>query len=454
MTEATSDFNTALLEFIDQSPSPFHAVQQVRRVLDEAGFVGLQAEADWRELDRESLDRCYVVRNDSSIIVLSGATALDNAASLEIGLRLYGAHTDSPCLKIKPRPAISRHGVAQLGVEVYGGALLNPWFDRDLSIAGRVVVKTDAGEQRSLLIDFRRALATVPSLAIHLDREVNQNRSINPQKHLPPVLQLAGSGFSQEDFVSVLLEEAVREADDFTPVTVLSWELCLYDTQPGAVIGLRSEFIASARLDNLLSCYIGLRALLDAYSAQPSVLIFSDHEEVGSQSAEGAQGNFLPSTLQRIMTAVQSESDSEDVFVRTQRLLEQSIMISADNAHAIHPNYPDRHDENHGPELNKGPVIKINHNQRYATNAITAAFYERLAAECGLPWQSFVVRTDMACGSTIGPITAANVGVKTLDIGVPQWGMHSIRETCGSADPFNLYSVMKAYFATEQLPQG
>ncbi|MAM86826.1 MAG: M18 family aminopeptidase [unclassified Hahellaceae] len=458
MTEVKSkleSFNKALLKFIDDSPTPFHAVANMQAMLNKAGFRRLDAAADWGSLSAGELDRSYVVRNDSSIVILAHVAALADADAVNRGLRLYGAHTDSPCLKLKPLPALSRHGTGQLGVEIYGGALLNPWFDRDLSMAGRVVVTTSSGERRSLLVDFQRPIATVPSLAIHLDREVNQNRSVNPQKHMPPVILLeqAGSGgFSADGFEQILLEEARKAADDDSLQRVVSWELSLYDTQPGAVIGLESQMIASARLDNLLSCYVGLRAMLDSKSNEPCVLVFNDHEEVGSQSAEGAEGNLLPSTIQRIVAAVRSKKTTEDVSVRCHRLLERSFMVSADNAHAIHPNYADRHDENHGPQLNRGPVIKVNHNQRYATNAVTSAFYEELASRCDLPWQSFVVRSDMACGSTIGPITASALGVKTLDIGMPQWAMHSVRELCGSEDPHNFYTVMKAYFGTKTLP--
>ncbi|GAA3950839.1 M18 family aminopeptidase [Allohahella marinimesophila] len=448
-------FNRDLLTFIDNSPTPFHAVANMREVLDKAGFTALDATADWSTLSLEALDRSYVVRNGSSIVILANMAALAEPEAISRGLRLYGAHTDSPCLKLKPLPALSRHGTGQLGVEIYGGALLNPWFDRDLSMAGRVVVTTSKDERRSLLIDFRRAIATVPSLAIHLDREVNQNRSVNPQKHMPPVMlleQVGGAGFSTERFEQLLLDEARKTAGDDSLKRVVSWELSLYDTQPGAIIGVESQMLASARLDNLLSCHVGLQAMLDSKSSEPCVLVFNDHEEVGSQSAEGAEGNLLPSTIQRMVAAVRSDSTTEDVSVRAHRLLERSFMVSADNAHAIHPNYPDRHDENHGPQLNRGPVIKVNHNQRYATNAVTSAFYEELASGCNLPWQSFVVRTDMACGSTIGPITASALGVKTLDIGMPQWAMHSIRELCGSEDPHNFYTVMKAYFSRQTLP--
>lgn len=427
-----SAFAEGLLDFLRQSPTPYHAVANLRQALEKAGFQQLDEAQPW---DLQLRQGYFVIRNDSSIVAFHTGTR----PPADVGWRMVGAHTDSPCLRVKPNPDKREHGTYRLGVEVYGGALLNPWFDRDLSIAGRVTYESRAGERRDALLDFGRPVATVPSLAIHLDREANNNRNINAQKDLPPLLMLT-QGRPEQSFKE-LLHAQLRVQDPGLDVRqVLDYELSLYDTQPPGLVGLHEEFITSARLDNLLSCYIGLQALLESDGEQPTVLVCNDHEEVGSMSAEGAQGPFLSSVLSRWV----AEPDYH-------RAMANSMMISADNAHAIHPNFADRHDNNHGPIMNQGPVIKINNNQRYASNSRTSALYRQLSEQLGLPCQSFVVRSDMACGSTIGPLTAGNLGIKTLDIGVPQLAMHSIREIAGLEDAFTLEQVLRAYFDLPQL---
>ena len=422
-------FNDALCEFLSQATTPFHAVAEMARQLEHAGFQQLAEDGEWT---LAAGGRYYLTRNDSSII----AFGVGKDAGPEQGLRMVGAHTDSPCLMVKPSPEKNRQGYFQLGVEVYGGALLNPWFDRDLSLAGRVSFQCEEGELRTALVDFRKAIAVIPSLAIHLDREANKNRSINPQKDIPPILcQLSTD--EKADFRELLRDQLLQQHPGCGVERVLDYELCFYDTQAAAVVGLREEFIASARLDNLLSCFTGLQALTQWDESASVLLVCNDHEEVGSLSAAGAQGPFLESVLKRIAGAEPAAYNS---------LTERSMMISADNAHGIHPNYADRHDENHGPLLNQGPVIKINANQRYASNSETSGLFRMLAAKETVPVQSFVVRTDMACGSTIGPITAGGIGVRTLDIGVPTFAMHSIRELAGTEDAFNLARVLQRFY--------
>ncbi len=427
-----ADFNRDLFEFLRESPTPYHAVEQVAARLRDAGYQQLFEADSWTLQEGE---RYFVVRNGSSIIAF-----VNGSDAIERGVRMMGAHTDSPCLKVKPNPGLTNKGYWQLGVEVYGGALYGPWFDRDLSLAGRVSFVTSKGEVSTALVNFRKPVAIIPSLAIHLDREANSNRSINPQRELPPVLLQLGSG-EQVDLRAVLTLQLKDEHPELDVSRVLDYELCFYDTQPPALVGLREEFIASARLDNLLSCYIGLRALLDSATTQPALLVLNDHEEVGSSSAEGAQGPFLASVLERLYPDAESR----------QRVISQSLFVSADNAHGVHPNYVDKHDANHGPILNQGPVIKVNANQRYATSSETSGFYRFLSEQEGLPYQSFVVRTDMACGSTIGPITASNLGVRTLDIGVPQFAMHSIRELAGRDDAYTLFRALRAFLQRERL---
>jgi len=315
--------------------------------------------------------------------------------------------------------------------------------DRDLSLAGRVSYLNEDGAIDHQLIDLEKPVAVIPSLAIHLDRDANDKRSVNKQKDLPPILMKLPENDIETsiDFKAILLKliRVKNDSLDIKPAQaekVLSYELSFYDTQAPAVIGLHDDFIASARLDNLLSCYTGLMALIENNDKQNTLLVCSDHEEVGSMSAAGAQGPFLKSVLERLCDNDESIS----------RMIANSVMISVDNAHGVHPNYADKHDSNHGPILNNGPVIKVNANQRYASNSQTGALFEHLCELADVPVQSFVVRSDMACGSTIGPITASEIGVKTVDVGVPTFAMHSIRELAGRWDAFYLYRVLKQFF--------
>ena len=428
LAASPADFNAGLCDFLSRACTPFHAVALMAGQLREAGFLKLEESDDW---SLAAGGRYYLTRNDSSLI----AFVVGEQSGPEAGVRMVGAHTDSPNLMVKPVPEKSRHGYFQLGVEVYGGVLLNPWFDRDLSMAGRVSFACSDGQLRTALVNFQRPIAVIPSLAIHLDREANQQRSINPQKDILPVLcQLQGE--ETLDLRALLKARLLEEDPGCRVDRVLDFDLSFYDCQPAAVVGLNEEFIASARLDNLLSCYTGLQALLAADGRQSALLVCNDHEEVGSLSTAGAQGPFLRGVLQRLAGTGAGYA----------RLVENSMMISADNAHGIHPNYADRHDDNHGPRLNAGPVIKINANQRYATNSETAGLYRLLAAEEGVPVQSFVVRTDMACGSTIGPITAGETGIRTLDLGVPTFAMHSIRELAGTGDAHGLARVLRRFY--------
>ncbi len=425
-------FNEGLLEFLGQSPTPWHAVSNMAGMLEAAGFQCLREEEPW---SLELGQGYYVVRNGSALV----AFHTGRRPPAEAGWRMMGAHTDSPCLRVKPNPEIRRNGCLQLGVEVYGGALLNPWFDRDLSMAGRVTYEDDEGRRRDTLVDFRRPVAVIPSLAIHLDRDANSNRSINNQQHLPPVTLLTAE-HPETDFDQLLAQQLRAEQPEINLRRILEHEICLYDTQTPAQVGLYGEFITAARLDNLLSCWLGVQSLLSADGSEPAIAVFNDHEEVGSMTAEGAQGPLLESVLQRWVSG-------ED----RHRALSRSMMMSVDNAHAIHPNYPDRYDDAHGPIMNEGPVIKINRNQRYASSTRTSGLYRHLSDQLGVSCQTFVVRSDMGCGSTIGPLTAAGIGVSTLDVGVPQLAMHSIREMAGSRDAHSLYRVLRRYFELDSL---
>lgn len=424
---SSDQFITGLQQFLSESPTPFHAVRSMAQRLQAEGFQEVKESQSWQ---LEAGASYYLVRNQSTLL------AWRQPEDFSRGLRLVGAHTDSPCLKVKPSPELHRKGYWQLGVEVYGGVLMNPWFDRDLSLAGRVSHSDASGQLQHSLIDFKDPIAYIPSLAIHLDREANSARSVNAQLHLPVIL---GQGESSLNFRDLLKQRLIAQGGSVGEV--FDYELCFYDTQPASLVGLEKQFIASARLDNLLSCYIGLQALLDSRAGEAQVLICTDHEEVGSTSACGAQGPILAQWLERVMPDASERN----------RALTQSMLISADNAHGVHPNYADKHDENHGPILNKGAVIKMNANQRYATNSETSATFRMLAQQVGEPVQAFVVRSDQGCGSTIGPITAAEVGVRTVDIGVPQFAMHSIRELAGTRDAFGLARILTRFYETQSL---
>ena len=409
-----------LCDFLRQSPTPWHAASNMAARLEQAGFQRLEERANWQLTLGK---RYYVTRNDSSII------AFQLPESALTALRMMGAHTDSPGLHLKPNATQCSAGWLQMGVQVYGGALLAPWFDRDLGLAGRVYVRHADGRLESVLLNIDRPVAMVPSLAIHLDREVNTGRPINPQTQMAPVLMQSSSATLEE-----LLAEWVEEQHGLRAVEIVDFELAFYDVQPPSLVGVRQELVASARLDNLLSCFIGLEALLACDGSQGALLVANDHEEVGSASACGAQGPFLADVLKRINAQVGGNKGAQGTEESLIQLIQSSLMISCDNAHALHPNFRDKHDERHGPAINAGPVIKVNASQRYATNSVTGALFRDVCREVDVPVQSFVIRADMGCGSTIGPITATELGVPTIDVGVPQWAMHSIRETAGTQD--------------------
>ena len=425
-------FNTELLDFLESSPTAFHAVAALKSMLLDSGFTALSEEEQW---DLAEGHNYFVTRNDSALI----AFRHNSQSLLGEGLRLTGAHTDSPSLKVKPNPEVCRQGYVQLGVEVYGGALFAPWFDRDLSIAGRVHYKSRRGELRSALIDFSDPTAVIPSLAIHLNRGVNDSRSINAQKELVPLLSQLGKE-EDFDFNELLLQQVKKQPVHRFAQEILAHELFLYDTQAATLVGLKQEFISSARLDNLLSCFLACKALVNCKNTHASLLVCNDHEEVGSVSSSGAQGPFLKSVLERLGYCCGDETDL------LSRIVAKSSLISIDNAHGVHPNYLERHDDKHRPVLNSGPVIKLNANQRYASNSHSVALFKSICDTVKVPYQSFVMRNDMACGSTIGPITSAETGINTIDVGVPTFAMHSVRELAGSKDAYNLYKVITSFY--------
>jgi aspartyl aminopeptidase len=406
-----------LRTYLDASPSPFHAASTTAGRLRQAGFTEVDLGDGWSDLPRDG----FVIDGGG---VVAWRTPEGSAAGA--AFRLAGAHTDSPCLRVKPNPDDSLLGWKQLNVEVYGGILNNSWLDRDLGVAGRLVSSDGA----TRLVDVRRGVARVPQLAVHLDRNVNDGLKLDPQQHLRPVWGVGSGG--PGEFADWIASEAGCE----TPVF---WDLCLYDVQPAAVLGGDESLLASGRLDNQVSCWAAVSALI---ACDPhdwiAMIVLNDHEEVGSSSTTGAGGPLLERVMERHVTA---RRGGRDDFLRA---LSRSLCVSADNAHAVHPNYPERHDPDHRPMVNAGPAIKVNSNQRYATSPATAAAFREACERAGVPWQVFVSRNNMPCGSTIGPITATRLGIDTVDVGVPQLSMHSARELCGVDDPPALSAALTA----------
>ncbi len=425
------EYIQSLFSFIDQSPTSFHVAANAAARLEAAGFTRLHEADSWQQL---KAGKYFVIRHDGGLI----AFTLQGDRKTAQPFRMAGSHTDSPSLRVKPQPMQLHQGCLQLGVEVYGGALLAPWFDRNLSLAGRVGWLDGQGGLHSTLLDCKRALATLPSLAIHLDREANNGRALNKQTDLVPIFGLTAES-SPPDFAQWLKEELKTQNPGLPIAEVLDFDLFLYEPQPLTQIGLKGELITGSRLDNQLSCHALLQGLINAEVPGNAMIVLNDHEEVGSATPSGAQGPFLSTVLERLYP---------DPDLR-QQVIGRSFFISADNAHAVHPNFASKHEPDHMPKLNQGPVLKTNANQRYATTGLTASLFRALCKKAEVPCQQFVMRNDMACGSTIGPLTASQIGVATVDVGVPQLAMHSIRETVGHLDGWYLMRVMETFFEAE-----
>lgn len=434
MPQPTPARQTALelIDFIDASPSPWHAVASTEQRLLAHGFARLEEGERWQ---LAAGGRYYVTRGGASLI----AFVLGSRPLADAGYRLVGAHTDSPGLRLKPRPALAADGLLRLGVEVYGGPILASFTDRDLSLAGRVVLRTAAGPQTKLL-RCEQPLLRLPNLAIHMNREVNeQGLKLNKQTELPLVLGQLGEKEDGEVRLRALLAGAAQcEAAD-----ILSWEMAAYDVQPGCLWGADQEFIASRQLDNLASCHAAIGALMATEApAATCVAALFDHEEVGSESAAGAGGSFVGDVLARI--GLQQGLDGED----SRRAMARSFFISADMAHAYHPNFPAAYEPEHKVLVNGGPVIKTNASQRYATQAETAARFMDCCERAGVPCQQYSHRSDLGCGSTIGPIVAARLGIACVDVGSPMWAMHSARESAGALDQGYMIAALTTAFGT------
>ncbi|GLE05141.1 hypothetical protein PINS_up014129 [Pythium insidiosum] len=445
LSRTTPQTVSAFLSFINKSPSPFHAVHEIVQQLSAAGFQQLKEEESWQSRITPG-GKYYVTRNQSAII----AFAVGGKYEKGNGFHIIGAHTDSPCLKVKPISNLESNGWLQVGVETYGGGLFHTWFDRDLGLAGRVIVRESDSSFRSRLVLINKPIMRIPTLAIHLDREVSQGFSFNKETHLRPVIATAARAQLEATTEkkdgpkakhhSVLLQLLAKELG-VTIDQICDFELCLFDTQGANVGGALDEFIFAPRLDNLCCSWLATQSLLQSVSTLADdgnvrVVALFDNEEVGSDSRMGAGSNFLESVAERI-----AEGELCAAAAR------KSFLVSADMAHGVHPNYSDKHEVNHRPLLHAGPVIKYNANERYATTGESAFLMKELARRHNIDIQEFVVRQDTPCGSTIGPILATSTGIRTLDVGLAQLSMHSIREMCGTEDLEKSLAWFTAFFS-------
>ena len=418
---ASLDHLDDLAAFVRASPSSFHAAEEAGRRLADAGFGELSERDEWPEEPGR-----YFVTRDGAVV----AWIVPSDVRPVTPFRIVGAHTDSPGFKLKPKPTTASHGWLQAGVEVYGGPLFTSWLDRELEFAGRLVF-----DDGSTALVRTGPILRFPQLAVHLDRGVNsEGLVLNPQTHLNPVLGTVES--ADVDLVGLLASLAGGSGDE-----VAGYDIVVADTAAPQRFGIDGRLFASGRLDNLSSVHAGLTALLDA-PASSAITVFAafDHEEVGSDTRSGAAGSFLEDVLGRIQP---------DPVARA-RAFAASWCFSADAGHAVHPNYPERHDPANRPLVNRGPLLKINANQRYATDALGAAEWRSAAQRAGIEYQEFVSNNAVPCGSTIGPITATRLGIRTVDVGIPLLSMHSARELCGVDDPHALTRALAAFYSPEE----
>ena len=412
-----------LMSFLDASPSPYHAVASARALLETAGFTELPERSAWADVT----GRHYVVRSGALVAWVANA-----ADPVNLGIHIIGAHTDSPNLRIKPHPDVSNVGWRQVAVEIYGGVLANSWLDRDLGVSGQLIL-TD-GDMR--LVHIARPLARVAQLAIHLDREVNEKGLVlDKQTHLLPLIGLGAS--ENGDLLKWLAAD-----QDLDIATIAGADLMLHDLTPAHTLGIANELLASGRIDNLFSVWAAIEALTATSdnTGRVGIVALFDHEEIGSESASGAAGPFLESMIDRVLFGL--GINDPDARGRT---FAASTCLSADMAHAVHPNYAERHEPGHRPLPNAGPVIKVNVNQRYATSTVSAAMFAAACERVGLAHQVFVSKNSQPCGSTIGPITASRLGISTVDVGCAMLSMHSARELCGAHDAEFMRRALTSY---------
>lgn len=422
-----------LIDFLYDSPSACHGVKATQKILDENGFIEIKETDKW---DLQAKGKYYVIKNDSALIAFEVGTGDIE----ETGFRLIGAHTDVPGFRIKPNPQMVSEGkYVKLNTEVYGGPILHTWFDRPLSIAGKVSLKGESPlKPETRLVNINKPLLIIPSLAIHMNREVNEGFKINRQVDTLPLLGLINDKLEKEDYLmNILAEELQVNKED-----ILNFELGLYEYEKGMLIGMNEELISSGRFDDLWMVYAGVRALTDSKENEATkVMICIDNEEIGSLTAEGANSTLLNNILERITLGL--GKDREGYY----RTLSNSIMISADLAHAVHPNLGDKHDPTNRPVLEGGPVLKIAASGSYSTDSFNGAVFAGVCEAAGVPFQKFVNRSDVRGGTTIGPVTAANLTIPVIDMGAPVIGMHSIRELASVKDNYYTVKAFTEFFS-------
>ena len=426
------EFAKNLIEFIDKSPSAFHATRNVEDILTKEGFKKINLQDKWN-LEKEG--KYYVVKNNSAIIGFEiGKGELE-----EDGFKLIGSHTDSPTFKVKPNSEITVEGkYLKLNTEVYGGPILNTWFDRPLSMAGRVSLKTENPlKPKEMLVDIEKPIMVIPNLAIHMNRKVNEGIKINPQTEVLPLISNINDKFEKDGFLLNLIAKDLNvDVED-----ILDFELYLYEVEKGSLVGLNEEFISVGKLDNLAMVHAGLYGLVHSNIGKATnILVCFDNEEVGSGTKQGAASPMLRTILERI--ALGLGKSKEDYY----RGLSNSFLISADQAHGLHPNYVDKHDPTNRPVINGGPTIKLAANQAYTTDSFSSAVYQGICESVNVSVQKFVNRSDLRGGSTIGPISSSQLDIPSVDIGNPILGMHSIRELGGVFDHYNIYKSFKEFY--------
>lgn len=422
-----------LLDFLHSSPTAFHAVEKVKQILSNEGFEELKEENKWH---LKSGGKYYITKNSSAIM----AFIMGKEKASETGFRLIGSHTDSPTFRIKPNPQIKSEGsYIKLNTEVYGGPILSTWYDRPLSLAGRVVLKGDNPlKPVEKLIDINKPLLIIPNLAIHMNREVNEGYKINRQKDTLPLLSLVNDKMEQEDYLINLLERELNVSRN----DILDFDLFLYEYEKGCLMGLNEEFISASRLDDLSMVHASVKAIINSKETNATkVAICFDNEEVGSMTKQGANSPLLSNLLERIVAS--QGGDREDFF----RAASKSFMISADLAHAVHPNLGEKHDPINRPVINKGPVIKYAASQSYTTDAHSAAVYINICEKANVPYQKFVNRSDLRGGSTIGPLSASQINIPSVDMGSPILSMHSIRELGGVKDHYYTTKSFEEFYS-------
>ena len=422
------DISKELMDFIKESPTAFHVVKNFSTMLEKAGFIKLNERNKWKI---EQGGKYYVTRNDSSIIAFQVPDNMDF-----YNFQIAAAHSDSPAFKIKENPEmVEDNNYVTLNVEKYGGMLMAPWFDRPLSVAGRVIVREDSG-LKPVLVNVDRDLCVIPNLAIHMNRDVNNGIKYNPQKDMIP---LFGEIASKDKFDQIIANETGVAIED-----IISTDLFLYNRECGTIWGADNEFMSAPRLDDVMCAFSCIKALTDNKGNNKSVNVCAifDNEEVGSTTKQGADSSFLYDVLSRISMCM--GKDSEDFI----RVCASSFMLSADNAHAVHPNYKEKADPTNRPYMNKGIVIKYNANQKYTTDAISAAIFKEICRKAEVEVQSYVNRSDIPGGSTLGNISNSHISLNTVDIGLAQLAMHSPYETAGVKDTENMIKAVKTFYET------